>query len=75
MSKAQAQAIGPAPRASASARLPPLFSRRFIERVATAVEAGRLSMRRAAALLGLSLAELAEVCAAHGCPLSYQLPG
>jgi Zn-dependent peptidase ImmA (M78 family)/transcriptional regulator with XRE-family HTH domain len=75
MSKSQAQAVGSAPRAAAAgAGLPPLFSRRFIERVASAVEAGRLSMRRAAGLLGLSLAELADVCAAHGHPLSYQLP-
>jgi Zn-dependent peptidase ImmA (M78 family)/DNA-binding XRE family transcriptional regulator len=74
--QAQAQAVGSAPRvAAAGAGLPPLFSRRFIERVAGAVEAGRLSMRRAASLLGLSLAELADVCAAHGHPLSYQLPG
>lgn len=54
---------------------PPLFGRRFVERVSAAVEGGRLSMRRAAALLGLSLAELAQVCAAHGCPVSYELPG
>lgn len=77
LSKAQAQALSSAPRpaAAAGAGVPPLFSRRFIERVAGAVEAGRLSMRRAAGLLGLSLAELADVCAVHGHPLSYQLPG
>lgn len=76
MSKAQAQAVGSAPRvAAAGAGMPPLFSRRFIERVAGAVEEGRLSMRRAAGLLGLSLAELADACATHGHPLSYQLPG
>jgi Zn-dependent peptidase ImmA (M78 family)/transcriptional regulator with XRE-family HTH domain len=54
---------------------PPLFGRRFVERVSAAVEAGRLSMRRAAALLDLSLAELVDVCAAHGYPLSYEMPG
>jgi Zn-dependent peptidase ImmA (M78 family)/DNA-binding XRE family transcriptional regulator len=53
----------------------PLFGRRFMERVSAAVEGGSLSMRRAAALLDLSLAELAQVCAAHGVPLSYELPG
>lgn len=75
--KSQARALNPPPR-SAAARgqaLPPLFSRPFIGRVAAAVEAGRLSLRRAASLLGLSLAELAAVCAAHGYPLSYELPG
>lgn len=78
MSKAQVQATGSTARQAAAAaqqKLPLLFSRRFIERVAGAVEAGRLSQRRAAALLDLSLAELADVCAAHGCPLSYALPG
>ena len=78
MSKAQVQAMGSAPRQAAlgaQQKVPLLFSRRFVERVAAAVEAGRLSLRRAAALLGLSLAELADVCAAHGCPLSYDLPG
>lgn len=78
ISKAQVKAIGSTARqaaASAQPKLPLLFSRRFIERVSGAVEAGRLSLRRAAALLGLSLAELADVCAAHGCPLSYDLPG
>jgi hypothetical protein len=54
---------------------PPLFGRRFVERVSAAVEDGRLSMRRAASLLGLSLKELADVCAVHGHPLSYTLPG
>jgi Zn-dependent peptidase ImmA (M78 family)/DNA-binding XRE family transcriptional regulator len=72
----KAQAAGSAARAGmAGSAVPPLFSRRFVERVAGAVEAGRLSMRRAAGLLGLSLAELVDVCAAHGHPLSYQLPG
>jgi XRE family transcriptional regulator, fatty acid utilization regulator len=55
--------------------VPPLFGPRFVERVSAAVEGGRLSLRRAASLLGLSLAELADVCAAHGYPLSYELPG
>ena len=77
MSKAEAQSVGAAPRPAGSApqQMPLLFSRRFIECVSSAVEAGRLSLRRAAGLLGLSLAELADVCAAHGYPLSYELPG
>lgn len=55
--------------------MPLLFSRPFVERVSAAVEGGRLSLRRAASLLGLTLAELADLCEAHGCPLSYDLPG
>lgn len=78
MSRAQVKAMGPAPRSAGSAgqqAMPLLFSRPFVGRVAAAVEDGRLSLRRAAGLLGLSLAELADLCAAHGCPLSYVLPG
>lgn len=71
--QAAAAALRRAPRSRETA--PPLFGRRFIGRVAGAVEAGRLSMGRAASLLGLSLAELAQACAAHGHPLSYELPG
>jgi XRE family transcriptional regulator, fatty acid utilization regulator len=76
LSRAEVQAMGPVPRPASGTgpELPPLFSRRFIGRVADAVEAGRLSLRRAAGLLGLTLAELADVCAAHGHPLSYELP-
>lgn len=77
LSKAEARAIAAAPRPAASRAapgLPLLFSRPFIERVSGAVEAGRLSLRRAASLLDLSLAELADVCAAHGYPLSYEFP-
>lgn len=75
LSKAQVQAMGPVPRSRAKETVPPLFSRRFVQRVATAVEAGRLSLRRAAGLLGLSRGELVELCAAYGTPLSYELPG
>jgi transcriptional regulator with XRE-family HTH domain/Zn-dependent peptidase ImmA (M78 family) len=76
LSKPQLQAMGPAPRLTGpQPTLPLLFSRRFVERVSSAVEAGRLSLRRAASLLDLSLAELADLCAAHGYPLSYDLPG
>ncbi|HYW12820.1 MAG TPA: XRE family transcriptional regulator [Longimicrobium sp.] len=77
LSRAELQEIGAVPRQPASGAqptMPLLFSRRFVERVADAVEAGRLSLRRAAGLLGLSMAELAELCASHGCRLSYELP-
>lgn len=77
MPKAEVQSMGSAPRPAGGGpqQMPLLFSRRFVERVSGAVEAGRLSMRRAGGLLGLSRTELADVCAAHGYPLSYELPG
>ena len=53
--------------------LPLLFSAPFIERVHDAVESGRLSLRRAAGLLGLSLEALADLCRSYGRPLSYDV--
>ena len=50
---------------------PSLFSAAFVVRVQEAVEAGRLSLRRAAGLLGLSLSAFADVCRSYGHPLSY----
>lgn len=50
---------------------PMLFSGRFIARVYDAVESGRLSLRRAADLLGLSLNAFANVCSSYGRSLSY----
>lgn len=76
LSRAEAQSLAAAHWGSGGRqRMPLLFSRPFVERVSHAIEDGRLSLRRAAGLLGLTLAELADVCAAHGCPLSYELPG
>jgi Zn-dependent peptidase ImmA (M78 family)/DNA-binding XRE family transcriptional regulator len=40
---------------------PPLFSRRFVERVHRAVDTGELSVRRTASLLGLTIEDLAEL--------------
>jgi hypothetical protein len=62
-------------RVIAAGTTPLPFSRRFVERVAQAVEAGRLSVRRAASLLERTVVELAALCEAHGCPLSYDLGG
>ncbi|HLM67312.1 MAG TPA: XRE family transcriptional regulator [Longimicrobium sp.] len=74
--RAEVQRMGAVPRqpAPGAQPVPLLFSRRFVARVAEAVNAGRLSLRRAASLLGLSMAELSALCAAHGCRLSYELP-
>ena len=78
LAKATLKALRAAPRPvpqGPGEPMPPLFSRPFVARVADAVEAGRLSLRRAATLLGLSATELAGLCGAHGCPLPYNLPG
>jgi Zn-dependent peptidase ImmA (M78 family)/transcriptional regulator with XRE-family HTH domain len=45
---------------------PPLFSQPFMQVIALAVEAGRVSMRRAAALLGTTVEDLADLCTTHG---------
>lgn len=52
---------------------PSLFSTAFVARVHEAVEGGRLSLRRAAGLLGLSLNDFADVCRSYGRPLSYDV--
>lgn len=57
---------------NAAAR-PPLFSDAFIRRVHHAVEAGRLSLRRAASLLDLSIPDFAGVCSDYGLTLSYDV--
>jgi transcriptional regulator with XRE-family HTH domain len=44
----------------------PPFSKLFARRIAEALDAGRLSVKRAASLLGLSLAELARLLRDHG---------
>ena len=46
--------------------IPPLFSHAFAERLAEAIEAGRISARRAASVLGVDVDALEAICAAHG---------
>ena len=46
--------------------LPALFSKPFAQLVTEAVEAGRVSVRRVAALLDLPIEEIEEIFAAHG---------
>lgn len=48
------------------------FSERFVQRIATALDTGRLSVRRAATLLGLSLEDLAALLAEYGIEPSFQ---
>ncbi|HYH78378.1 MAG TPA: XRE family transcriptional regulator [Longimicrobium sp.] len=54
-----------------AAPVPPLFSAEFVSRVHAAVEAGRLSLRRAARLLDMDPDEFSDLCAAYGLALSY----
>lgn len=77
LSRAAAEALPLAPRISPRTvdETPPLFSRPFVQRVADAVNDGRLSLRRAATLLGVTVLQFAQVCAAYQHPLSYDLPG
>lgn len=50
---------------------PPPFNDEFVRRVHTAVEAGRISVRRAARILGLKLSEFSDLCSRYGLQLSY----
>jgi Zn-dependent peptidase ImmA (M78 family)/DNA-binding XRE family transcriptional regulator len=76
LAKAAAADPRPAPKLTgAEQTMPPLFSRPFVTRIADAVDAGHLSLRRAATLLGMPALELGELCAAYGRPLSYDLVG
>ncbi len=49
-----------------SSEPPPLFSRPFVEVMAKAIDQGHVSVRRAAALVGLAIEDLEELFAAHG---------
>ena len=53
--------------------IPLLFSRDFVARVFGAVEAGRLSLRKALRLLDLSGPEFGALCRAYGFELSYEV--
>ncbi len=52
---------------------PPLFSKCFVQIVARAVEEGRVSTRKIASLLGLSVDDLGDLFGAHGVPAPYEL--
>lgn len=53
-------------RGPAAEPLPALFSRPFAELVAAALEAGKISVRRVASILRLTVDDLSDVFAAHG---------
>jgi XRE family transcriptional regulator, fatty acid utilization regulator len=51
----------------------PLFSKTFVQVVARAIDEGRISVRKAAEILGLSIDDLAEVFTVHGVEAPYAL--
>lgn len=53
--------------------LQPLFSGTFVQVVARAIDEGRVSVRKAAEILGLSMDDLAEVFTVHGVEAPYEL--
>ena len=53
-------------RGAAEMDLPSLFSKPFMEVIGLAIEEGRVSMRRAAGLLDLTVEDLADLFVAHG---------
>ena len=61
------------PTRPAGAEAAALFSKRFVEIVARAVDEGRVSIRKIASLLGLSVDDLGDLFAAHGVPAPYDL--
>ncbi len=77
ITKAEAVSINPQPGTPAAAEgtdwpTERLFSERFVRRFAEAMENGRLSVRRAAGLLALSLRELAELLLSYGIEPAFE---
>ena len=71
LTKAKAQAIPESAlrnngREPAPGERPPLFSKPFVELLATALERGSISVRRTASLCGLTIDELAGLFTEHG---------
>jgi Zn-dependent peptidase ImmA (M78 family)/DNA-binding XRE family transcriptional regulator len=58
---------------STTSNRPPLFSKRFVEIVARAIDEGRVSMRKIAGILGLVIDDLGPLFEAHGVPAPYEL--
>lgn len=52
---------------------PPLFSRPFVQIVATALDEGQTSMRRISSILGLPIDDLAKLFVSHGVEAPYEL--
>ena len=77
--KVEARALSPdalrlnGRKAKRAAKAPALFSKKFVEIVARAVDEGRVSTRKVAGLLGLAVDDLAELFESHGVPAPYEL--
>jgi Zn-dependent peptidase ImmA (M78 family)/transcriptional regulator with XRE-family HTH domain len=56
---------------SSERALPALFSSDFVRLVHSAVDAGRLSLRRACKLLGVRLGDFSAICQQYGLPVLY----
>ena len=52
---------------------PQLLRSEFVARIHAAVESGRLSLRKAASVLGMGLADFVDLCQAYGRPLFYEV--
>lgn len=60
-------------RDAAPTAVPPLFSKPFMEVIGLAVDEGRVSARRASALLDLTVDDLADLFTTHGVPSPVEL--
>lgn len=58
---------------AAEAPPPPPFSPDFVARVHDAVESGRLSLRKATTLLGVTPSQFSDLCETYGHTLSYDI--
>ena len=52
---------------------PPLFSKPFVEVIARAIGEGRVTARRAADLLDMTLEDLIDLCSTHGVAAPFDL--
>jgi Zn-dependent peptidase ImmA (M78 family) len=52
---------------------PPLFSKSFVQIVATSLDEGKTSMRRIASILDITIDDFAELFASHGVEAPYEL--
>ena len=77
LSKAKARAIPEAALRNNGREInsvpPPLFSRPFVEVMATAIDQGHVSVRRAATLVGLPIEDLEELFSVHGVDCAIEL--
>lgn len=58
---------------SKSDRLPPIFSRKFMDLLRWGIDSGQVSVRRAAALLGMTVDQLASAFAEHSIETPFEL--